>query len=69
MFKFYEQTFSVNNEYMDVKIPITYEKMPKKHLKDISKICFVVRPNFAQNFIGEIEMGELKFQDSLITNV
>lgn len=68
LFKFYEQTFTVNNDYMDVKVPITYEKMPKKHLKDISEICFVVRPNFTQNFIGEIEMGELKFQDSIITN-
>ncbi len=69
LFKFYEQTFTINNEYMDVKIPITYEKMPKKHLKDISEICFVVRPNFAHNFIGEIEIGELKFRDSIITNV
>ena len=43
--------------------------MPKKHLKDISEICFVVRPNFAHNFIGEIEIGELKFRDSIITNV
>ena len=43
--------------------------MPKKHLKDISEICFVVRPNFTKNFVGEIEISELKFQDSLITNI
>lgn len=43
--------------------------MPKKHLKDISEICFVIRPNFANNFLGEIEIDELKFQDSIITNI
>ncbi len=69
LFKFYEDTFDVGNEYIDIEIPITYEIMPKKHLKDISEICFVVRPNFVQSFIGEIEIGELKFQDNIITNM
>lgn len=69
LFKFYEKTFTINNEYVSIEIPITYESMPKKHLKDISEICFVVRPNFVQNFIGEIEIDELKFQDNMITNV
>ena len=43
--------------------------MSKKYLKDISEVCFVIRPNFAGNFLGEIEIGELKFQDNIITNV
>lgn len=69
LFKFYEQTFCINQIYDEIKIPINYETMPKKHLKDISEICFVIRPNFVQNFFGEIEISELKFQDNVITNM
>lgn len=69
LFKFYEQTFSINSNYSEIKIPISYDMMPQKHLKDISEICFVIRPNFVKNFIGEIEIGELKFQDNVITNI
>ena len=69
LFKFYEHTFTIEKDYQEIKIPITYDIMPKKHLKDISEICFVVRPNFTKNFVGEIEISELKFQDSLITNI
>lgn len=69
LFKFYEETFLINGDYTEIKIPISYDIMPKKHLKDISEICFVIRPNFANNFLGEIEIGELKFQDSIITNI
>ena len=68
LFKFYEQTFLINSDYSEIKIRISYDIMPQKHLKDISEICFVIRPNFVKNFIGEIEIGELKFQDSIITN-
>ncbi|MCI8750229.1 MAG: toll/interleukin-1 receptor domain-containing protein [Lachnospiraceae bacterium] len=69
LFKFYEQTFLVNSVYFEIKIPITYDTMPKKYLKDISEICFVIRPNFTKDFLGEIEICELKFQDSIITNI
>ena len=69
LFKFYEQTFLVNNVYFEIKIPITYDTMPRKYLKDISEICFVIRPNFTKDFSGEIQICELKFQDSIITNV
>lgn len=69
LFKFYEQTFLINSDYSEIRIPISYDTMPKKHLKDISEICFVVRPNFVKNFIGEIEIGGLKFQDNIITNI
>ena len=69
VFKFYEQTFTIGKEYKEIKIPITYDVMPKKYLKDISEVCFVIRPNFAGNFLGEIEISELKFQDNIITNV
>lgn len=68
LFKFYEQTFLINNHYTEIRIPISYDAMPQKHLKDISEICFVIRPNFVKNFIGEIEISELKFQDNIITN-
>ena len=68
LYKFYEQTFTIEKDYKKIRIPITYDIMPKKHLKDISEICFVIRPNFAHNFIGEIEISELKFQDNIITN-
>lgn len=68
LYKFYEQTFIIEKDYKEIRIPITYDIMPKKHLKDISEICFVIRPNFTHNFIGEIEIGELKFQDNIITN-
>ena len=43
--------------------------MSAKYLKDISEICFVIRPNFVKEFIGEIEISELKFQGNAITNV
>ncbi len=69
LYKFYEQTFSVNQVYNEIKIPINYETMPKKQLKDISEICFVIRPNFVHNIFGEIEITELKFQDNMITNI
>lgn len=69
LFKFYEQTFLINSDYSEIKIPISYDMMPQKYLKDISEICFVIRPNFVKNFIGEIEIGELKFQDNIITNI
>lgn len=69
LFKFYEQTFLVNSDYTEINIPISYGIMPQKHLKDISEICFVIRPNFVKNFIGKIEIGELKFQDNIITNI
>lgn len=69
LFKFYEKIIEINNDYSEIRIPISYDKMPKKHLKDISEICFVIRPNFVKNFIGEIEIGELKFQDNMITNI
>lgn len=69
LFKFYEETFDVEKDYREIIIPITYDIMPKKHLKDISEICFVIRPNFAKNFVGEIEISELIFQDNIITNV
>ncbi|RKI39588.1 toll/interleukin-1 receptor domain-containing protein [bacterium D16-51] len=69
LFKFYEQTFLINDNYSEIKIPISYDTMPQKHLKDISEVCFVIRPNFVKNFIGEIEIGELKFQDNIITNI
>lgn len=69
LFKFYEQTFLINSDYCEIRIPISYDLMPQKHLKDISEICFVIRPNFVKNFIGEIEIDELKFQDNIITNV
>lgn len=69
LFKFYEQTFLINDNYSEIKIPISYDTMPQKHLKDISEIRFVIRPNFVKNFIGEIEIGELKFQDNIITNI
>ena len=69
LFKFYEQTFTVNSDYSEIRIPISYDIMPKKHLKDISEISFVIRPNFVKNFIGKIEIGELKFQDNIITNI
>lgn len=41
----------------------------EKHIKDISGICFVVRPNFVEDFVGKIEFKEIKFQDNLITNL
>lgn len=69
LFKFYEQTFTIGKDYEEIVIPITYDSMPQKYLKDISEICFVIRPNFVKNFIGEIEIGELKFQDNIITNI
>ncbi len=69
LFKFYEQTFLINSEYSEIRVPVSYDTMPQKHLKDISEICFVIRPNFVKNFIGEIEIGELKFQDNIITNI
>lgn len=50
LFKFFEQTFTIEKDYKEIRIPITYNIMPKKHLKDISEICFVIRPNFAQIF-------------------
>lgn len=68
LFKFYEQTFLLNERYLEIQIPITYENMPLKYLKDISEICFVIRPNFVKEFIGEIEIAELKFQGNIITN-
>ena len=68
LFKFYEQTFLLNEQYLEIQIPITYENMPLKYLKDISEICFVIRPNFVKEFIGEIEIAELKFQGNIITN-
>lgn len=69
LFKFFEQTFVINEQYLDIQIPITYETMSAKYLKDISEICFVIRPNFVKEFIGEIEISELKFQGNAITNV
>lgn len=68
LFKFYEQTFMIDKDFVEIKIPITYETMPKKHLKNISEICFVIRPNFVQNFVGEIEIADLRFEDNIITN-
>lgn len=69
LYKFYEQTFVVNSHYTEIKIPITYETMSKKCLKNISEICFVIRPNFTPNFLGEIEIADIKFQENLITNI
>lgn len=68
LFKFYEQTFSIDENYLEIQIPITYETMSVKYLKDISEICFVIRPNFVKDFIGEIEISELKFEGNIITN-
>lgn len=69
LYKFYEQIFDINKNYKEIRIPITYDVMPKKHLKDISEICFIIKPDFVQNLLGEIEISELKFQDNIITNV
>lgn len=69
LFKFYEQTFLIDEGHSEIRIPISYDRMPQKHLKDISEICFVVRPNFVNDFKGEIEICELKFQDNVITNI
>lgn len=68
LFKFYEKTFDINKDLTEISIPINYNEMPKKHLKDISEICFVIRPNFAHDFVGEFEIEDLKFQDDIITN-
>lgn len=57
----YEYTFAIGQNYKEIVIPITYGIMPKKHLKDMSEICFVIRPNVTKNFLGEIEISELKF--------
>lgn len=69
LFKFYEQTFFISSDYSEIRIPISYDIMPQKYLKDISEICFVIRPNFVKNFFGKIEICELKFQDNIITNI
>lgn len=68
LFKFYEKTFDVTNTYTKIDIPINYNSMPQKYLKDISELCFVVRPNFVKNYLGQIEFRNLKFQDNEITN-
>lgn len=68
LFKFYERTFDINKDLTEISIPINYNDMPKKHLKDISEICFVIRPNFAHDFVGEFEIEDIKFQDDIITN-
>lgn len=68
LFKFYERTFDINNDLTEISIPINYKEMPEKYLKDISEICFVIRPNFAHEFVGEFEIEDLKFQDDIITN-
>ena len=68
LFKFYEHTFLIEKGYLEIQIPISYETMPTKYLKDISEICFVIRPNFVRDSTGEIEISELKFQGNIITN-
>ena len=69
LLKFYEQTFSISNNYVEIQIPIDYKNMPEKYLKDISEISFVIRPDYVKNFVGEIEIAEIKFQDNIITNI
>lgn len=66
--KFYEQTFEINENYTEIKIPINYDTMPAKFLKDISEICFVIKPNFVTNFIGNIEISNLKFEGNILTS-
>ena len=65
---FYEQTFAIGEVESEIVIPITYDIMPNKCLKDISEICFVIKPNYVKKLLGQIEIKELKFRDSLITN-
>ncbi len=67
-FTFYEQTFAIGEVESEIVIPITYDIMPNKCLKDISEICFVIKPNYVKKLLGQIEIKELKFRDSLITN-
>lgn len=64
LYKFYESAFEVTDEYRSIHIPIDYALMPKKYLKDISEVCFVIRPTFVDNYIGQIEFRNLQFQGS-----
>lgn len=68
LFKFYEKTFEIDNVYKKINIPINYDSMPKNYLKDVSEICFVIRPNFVKDQKGQIEIRNLKFQGNEITN-
>lgn len=47
-FTFYEQTFVIGEGESEIVIPITYDIMPKKCLKDISEICFVIKRNYVK---------------------
>ncbi len=60
--KFYESTFKVTNEYRSICIPIENLLMPKKYLEDICEICFVIRPGFVDNHIGQIEFKNLQLK-------
>ena len=68
LYKFYEKTFLITDMYEKIEISINYNTMPLKYLKDVSELCFVVRPTFVDKGIGQIELKNLKFEDNEITN-
>lgn len=61
LFKFYEKKIELSQEYKKVIIPIDISEMPKQNIKDISEICFVIRPNFVRELIGELEIKNLNY--------
>lgn len=58
-FKAFEITIPLSPEFKTVSIPINTSKISEQYLKDISELCFVVRPYFVPNFKGELEIKNI----------
>lgn len=59
IFKVFDNTYLLTSNFQKVSISINPSTIPSNHLKNISELCFVIRPNFVPSFKGELEIKNI----------
>lgn len=57
--KVYEHTFRLTSEYQRFSVTLSETKIPNHHLKQISELCFVIRPHFVPQFSGTMKLRNI----------